>query len=138
MSDRSDELYVSTDRDMHKVRTLRRREVTERVDDAFLDAITARPWDGPKSVKDVRVVLPDVSLPVAMAEAEAIGKTRRLYISKAGIMKHGMTEGCLGCSSVAKGKRAQGHSKGRADGCSGNVEETQRRRSWSRDGGCAS
>ena len=90
VSDRSDELYVGTARGMHKVR---HREATER---AFLDAVTARPWDGPKSAKEVRVVLPDVSSPAAMAEAEAIGKTRRLYINKADIIKHGLTEGCLG------------------------------------------
>ena len=39
----------------------------------------------------MRVVLLDVSSPAAMAEAEVIGKDRRLYISKADIMKHGLT-----------------------------------------------
>ena len=58
------------------------------------------------------MVLPDVSSPVAMAEAEAIGKTRRLYINKADLTKHGMTEGCLGCRSFAEEKRAQGHPEG--------------------------
>ena len=67
---------------MHKVRTVRRREATERVDLTFLNSVSARPWGGPKSVRDVRVVLPDVSSPAAMAEAEAIGKARRLYISQ--------------------------------------------------------
>ena len=33
---------------MHKVRTLRRREATERVDFIFMNAVLARPWDGPK------------------------------------------------------------------------------------------
>ena len=47
-------------------------------------------------MKDVRAVLPEVSSPAAMAEAEAIGKARCLYVSKADIMKHGLTEGCLG------------------------------------------
>ena len=59
-------------------RTLRRREATERVDLTFLNAVSAKPWDGPKSAKDVRVVLLDVSSLAVMAEAEAIGKTRRL------------------------------------------------------------
>ena len=27
-------------------------------------------------------------------------------------MKHGLTEGCLGCRSLTEGKRAQGHSEG--------------------------
>ena len=54
--------------------------------------MTARPWDGPKSAKDVRVVLPDLSSLAAMADSAAIGKTRRLYINKADIMKHGLTE----------------------------------------------
>ena len=27
-------------------------------------------------------------------------------------MKHGLTEGCLGCRCLAEGKRAQGHSEG--------------------------
>ena len=44
----------------------------------------------------MRVVLLDVSSLAAMAEAEAIGKTRRLHINKADITKHGLTEGCLG------------------------------------------
>ena len=110
--DRSDELYVGTDRGMHKVRTLRRCEATERVDDAFLDAVTASPLDGLKSAKEVRVLLTDVSTLVAIEEAEAIGKMRRLYINKADIMKHGMAEGCLGCRSFAEGKRAQEHSEG--------------------------
>ena len=97
---------------MHKVRTVRRREATERVDLAFLNSVSARPWDGPKKVRDVRIVLPDVSSPAAMAEVEAIGNGRRLYISKADIMKHGLTEGCLRCRCLAEGKRAQGHSEG--------------------------
>ena len=73
-----------------------------RVDLTFLNSVSARPWDGPKKVRDVRIVLPDVSSPSAMAEAEAIGKGRRLHISKADIMKHGLTEGCLGCGSELK------------------------------------
>ena len=72
VSDRGDELYVGTGR----------REATERVDLTILNPVSARPWDGPKKVRDVRIVLPDVSSPAAMAEAEAIGKGRRLYISK--------------------------------------------------------
>ena len=60
VSDQSDELYVGTVRGMHKVRTLRRREPTEQGDLTFLHAVSARPWDG-LSVKNVRVVLPDVS-----------------------------------------------------------------------------
>ena len=110
--DRSDELYVGTERGMHKVRTVRRREATERFHLTFLNTVTARPWDRPKSAKEVRVVLPDVSSPTATAEAEAIGRTRRLYINKADIMKYGLTEGCLGCRCLAEGKRAQGHSEG--------------------------
>ena len=102
---------MGTERGMHKVRTVRRREATERVDLTFLNSVSAR-LCRPKSAKDVRVVLPDVSSPVAMAEAEATGKARRLYISKADIMKHGLTEGCLGCRCFAEGKRAQGHSEG--------------------------
>ena len=112
VSDRSDELYVGTERGMHKVRTVRRREATERVDLTFLHPVSARPWDGPKKVRDVRIVLPDVSSPAAMAEAEAIGKGRRLYISKADLMTHGLTEGCLGCRWLAEGKGARGHSEG--------------------------
>ena len=111
VSDRSDELYVGTERGMHKVRTARRREATERVDLTLLNFVSARPWDGLKNVRDVRIVLPDVSSPAAMAEAEAIGKGRRLYISKADIMNHGLTEGCRGCRCLAEGKRAQGHSE---------------------------
>ena len=95
VSDQSDKLHVGTERGMHKVRTVRRREATERVDLTFLSSVSARPWSGPKKVRDVRVVLPDVSSPAAMAEAEAIEKGRRLYISKADIVKHGLTEGCL-------------------------------------------
>ena len=112
VSDQSDELYVGRKRGMHKVRTLRRREATERVDLTFLNSVSARPWDGPKKVRDVRVVLLEVSSLAAMAEAEAIGKGRRLYISKADLMKHGLTEGCLGCRCLAEGKRAHGHSEG--------------------------
>ena len=91
---------------MHKVRSVRRREATERVDLTFLNSVSARPWDGSEKVRDVRVVLPDVSSPAAMAEAEAIGKGRRLSISKADSMKHGLTEGWLGCRCLAEGKRA--------------------------------
>ena len=112
VSDRSDELYVGTERGMHKVRTVRCREATERVDLTFLNSVSARLWDGPKKVRDVRVVLPDVGSLAAMAEAEAIGKCRRLYIGKADIMKYGLTEGCLGCRCLAEGRRAQGHSGG--------------------------
>ena len=66
----------------------------------------------PRTRKTCRVVLPDGSSPAVMAEAEAIGKTRRLYINQADMKKHGFTEGCLGCRSFAAGKRAQGHFEG--------------------------
>ena len=100
VSDRSDELDVSTERGMHKVRTVRRREAT------------GRPWDGPKKVRDVRIVLPDVSSPVAMVGSRSIGKGRLLYSSEADLMNHGLIEGCLGCRCFAEGKRAHGHSEG--------------------------
>ena len=64
----------------------------------------------------MRIALPDVSSLAAMAETEAIGKGRRLYISKADLM-HGLTEGCLGCRCLAEGKRAQGH-----EGCRTRLE----------------
>ena len=41
----------------NKVRTLRRREATERFDLTFLNNVTARPWDGQKSAREVRVVV---------------------------------------------------------------------------------
>ena len=46
-------------------------------------------------MRDVRVVLPDVS-----------------SRGKADILEHGLAEGCLGCRWLAEGKRAQGHSEG--------------------------
>ena len=55
-SDRSEELYVGTERGLHKVRTVRRREATERVDLTFLHFVSARPWDGPKKVRDASCV----------------------------------------------------------------------------------
>ena len=36
---------------------------------------------------------------------EHSGKGGRLYISKADIMKHGLTEGCLGCRCLAPRRR---------------------------------
>ena len=77
------------ERGMPKVQTLRRREAAKRVDLTFLNAASARRWDGHKSAKDVRVVLFDVSSLAGMAE-EAIGKTHRLFINKADIMEHGV------------------------------------------------
>ena len=89
------------------------REATERVDLEFLNAVSPRPWDGSESGREpVRVVLPDVSSLAVMAEADALGKARRLYITNADIMKCGLTEGCVGCRAIAEGKRAQGHSEG--------------------------
>ena len=82
VSDRSDELCVSTERGMHKVRTVRRREATERVDLTFRNSVSVRPWDGPQKVKDELIVLPDVSSLAAMAEAEAFGRGRRLYTAR--------------------------------------------------------
>ena len=104
--DRSDELNAGTERGLHKVRTLRRREATERVDFAFLNAVSPWPWNDPKSVKEaVRVVLPDVSSPAVMGGC-AWKKVRRLHINKADIMKHGLKEGCLGRRAFAEGKWA--------------------------------
>ena len=86
VSDRSDELHVGTERHAQGSNSQTSRG-TERVDLTFLNAVSARPWDGPKSAQEaVRVVLPDVSSPAAMAEAEAIGKGRRQNINKADIM----------------------------------------------------
>ena len=93
VSDQSDELYVSTERGMHKVRTVRRREAAERVDVTFLNSVSARPWDGHKKVRDASSV--------AWCEftcgdgREATGKGRLLYVGKGGLVNHGLTEGCL-------------------------------------------
>ena len=58
VSDQRVELCVcterGTERGMDKVRTVRRREATERVDLTFLNSVSARPWDGTKKVRDVR------------------------------------------------------------------------------------
>ena len=78
LSDRSDELYVGTERDAQGSNS----QATERVDLTFPNSVSARPWDGPRKVRDVRIVLPDVSSPATMAEAEAIGRGRRLYIQQ--------------------------------------------------------
>ena len=67
--------------------------------------------DGSKGAKDVRVVLRDVSSPATMAEAEASGKTRRLYINKADIMKHGLPEGVSGAAPSQKGTERKDTSK---------------------------
>ena len=56
VSDRSDELDVGTKRGLHKVRTVRRREATERDDLTFLNSVSARPWDGHKKVRDASCV----------------------------------------------------------------------------------
>ena len=52
VSDRSVELCVGTERGMHEIRTLGRREAIETVVLKFLNAVTARRWDGPRSVRD--------------------------------------------------------------------------------------
>ena len=70
MFDPSDELNVGTERGMHKVRRVRRREATERVDLTFLNSVSARPWDGSRKVRDVRIVFPDVIPLAAMANRE--------------------------------------------------------------------
>ena len=104
VSDRSDELYAGTERGMHKVRTVRRREATERVDLTFLNSVSARPWDGHKKVRDVRVVLPEVSSLAAMAESEATGKGRLLYVGKAGLMNHELIGRCFqGADALRRG-----------------------------------
>ena len=59
-------------------------------------------------------------------------------------MKHGLTEGCLGCRCLAEGKRAQGHPKGcraRLEAEIAKTEDGRARltqayvRGWPRDGG---
>ena len=60
VSGRSDGLHVGTERGMHKVR----------VDLTFLNSVSARPWDGPKKVRDARIVLLDVSSPAPMADGQ--------------------------------------------------------------------
>ena len=50
------ELHADTERGMHKVRTVSRREATERVDLTFQNSVSAKPWNGPKKVRDVRIV----------------------------------------------------------------------------------
>ena len=113
VSDRSAELYVGTEKGTPKVRTLKRREATERGDLEFLNAVTARPWDGPKSAREpLRVVLPDASSLAVMAEADALGNALRLNNNKSDIMKYGLTDGCVGCRAMAEGQRAQGQLEG--------------------------
>ena len=44
-------------------------------------------------------------------------------------MKHGLTEGCLGCRCLADGKRAQGHSEGCRARLEAEIAKTDERRS---------
>ena len=57
VSDRSDELYVGTERGKQKVRTVRRHEATERVDLTFLNSVSAIPdgvQDEPMNAEEAR------------------------------------------------------------------------------------
>ena len=50
LSDRADEVYIGlSDGSVARARTLRRREAAARHDFPFLQRLTARPWDPPRS-----------------------------------------------------------------------------------------
>ena len=42
----------------------------------------------------MRVVLPDVRSPAVVAKGHALGKVRRLYITKSDLINNGLTGGC--------------------------------------------
>ena len=58
------------------------------------------------------MMLSGVRAPAGMAQADALGKVRRLYITKSDIMKYWLPDGCAGCRAIAEGKRAHGHPEG--------------------------
>ena len=90
---------------MRKVRTLRRREATERVDLTFLNAVsTTRLWDGHQERERRASCTAWCEFTCGDGRGGSNWKTRRLYIDKVDMVKHGLTEECLGCRSFADGK----------------------------------
>ena len=73
----------------------------------FLSIVTARPWEGPESAKEKRIVLLDVSSPAVVVQADAYAKGRRPADGH-----EARVDGLLSRLPCPEGKHAQGHSEG--------------------------
>ena len=109
ISDRSDELFVGTPDGVHRARTVRQREATERFDAAFLDKLAVRPWDTITPARQPIVVLPDI--PVGAPAANVPAAARRVYLTKADFLRHGYSAGCPGCAAMVAGGAPRPHSE---------------------------
>jgi hypothetical protein len=77
----------------------------------FYLAVVGAPWgwDGPTTAS-LRVVIPNVSVPLTMPDAATPAQPRRVYIRRHNeLLKHVYTSGCGGCIAAAGGLDPRGH-----------------------------
>ncbi len=79
-TDNSDEPIIGTPRGIEQTRSFRKREQGERWNQEAIRMFVGAPWN-----------------PRGMV-ADAPGGTRRRYITKALVLQHGATEGCVACT----------------------------------------
>jgi hypothetical protein len=103
----SGEVYIGTEEGVIKVRSIRRKSTeAERWNWIKFQAIKGTPWEPEPGRFNVeiksKVALPkdaeEVVKQLEVSDREVI--KRRMYIKKADVLTHGMTEHCKGCAAV--------------------------------------
>ena len=115
VTDTSGEKIIATPQGCLKVRSVKRRPEEERWDIAALQDIKGVPWEVIPGHPD-REIKCRIFIEAPPGEPERMpqGKestTKRVYITKKDIAKHGVTEGCEGCRAVIRGGETRPHSE---------------------------
>ena len=120
---RTGESWIATDGGIVKASAIRRVGAHRRWDAEALLRVKGVPWDHVQKDSvpgEVQVRWLDPSLLPKSSVDEDIGpKRRRARINKQDLLKHGFTEGCLGCRAMIQGGEPRNHT----EACRSRVEE---------------
>ena len=130
LDSRTDEHIIGTSYGVYRASTIKGVPEDKRWDAAGVLAVMGMPWDPTPNIDAedaARVPNPEA------VDAEVIPKdpempeliVRKMYIRKAGIIKHGETPGCNGCRCVALGKPLQSHTAACRERLEGLLRETE-------------
>jgi hypothetical protein len=113
---KSGEFMVGDGRGIWKTRSIQRKPLGERWDAYTINLVKHPPWRTSDDDPDADEPIPEVVKLIAAEEETERGNKdatipRRVYISKEDLDKFGYSAQCIGCRSILRGTRRQGHSE---------------------------
>ena len=112
---RSGEAIIGTDEGVVKAGTIKRVGGDRRWDGEGFKKVRGFPWqwsseEAPEEVR-VRYLTDEEIVGLAIGAEEGSVRVNRVRLNKEDFVKHGFTQGCLGCAALIAGTPARGHSE---------------------------